>query len=168
MVNLTTLNAVFLMTIGEIAITLNTHYSDVIMCAMACQITSLTIVYSTIYSGTDERKHQSSMSLAFVRVIHQWPVNSPPKGPVMRKMFPFGDVIMRKGYKNCKLDNYQGCCLDDHRWNYHNLWNENFWHRTWIIKIYCQSDKERFPEDETVINYHYNPDNHLIHLLISA
>ena len=71
------------------------HYNDVIMRAIASQIISLTIVYSTIYSGTDERKqHQSSASLAFVRGLHRWPVNSPHKGPVTRKMFPFDDVIM--------------------------------------------------------------------------
>ena len=64
------------------------------MCTMASQITSLTIVYSTIHSSTDERKHQSSASLAFVMGIHRWPVNSPHKGPVTRKMFPFDDIIM--------------------------------------------------------------------------
>ena len=68
--------------------------NDVIMSAMASQITSLTIVYSTVYSGSDERKHQSSASLAFVRGIHRWPMNSPHKGPVTRKMFPFDDAIM--------------------------------------------------------------------------
>ena len=52
------------------------------------------IVYSTVYSGTDQSKHQSSASLAFVRGIHRWPVNSPNKGPVTRKMFPFDDTIM--------------------------------------------------------------------------
>ena len=41
-----------------------------------------------------QRKHQSSASLAFVRRIHRRPVNSPHKGPVTRKMFPFDDVIM--------------------------------------------------------------------------
>ena len=70
------------------------HYSDVIMGGMASQITSLTIVYSTVYSSTDQRKHQSSASLAFVGGIHQWPVKSPHKGPVTRKMLPFDDVIM--------------------------------------------------------------------------
>ena len=97
------------------------HYDDVIICATASEITSLTIVYSTVYSGPVERKHQSSASLAFVRGIHRWPVNSPHKcqwrgalafsliwawtkpppppppphkGPVTRKMFPFDDVIM--------------------------------------------------------------------------
>ena len=58
------------------------HYNDVIMSTMASQITSLTIVYSTVYSDTDERKHQSSASLAFVRGIHRRPVNSPHKWPV--------------------------------------------------------------------------------------
>ena len=65
------------------------------MSTMASQITSLTTVYSTPYSGWDQRKHQSSASLAFVRGIHRWPVNSPHKGPVTRKMYPFDDVIMR-------------------------------------------------------------------------
>ena len=64
------------------------------MGTMAPQITSLTIVYSTVYSGADQRKHQSSASLAFVRGIHWGPVNSPHKWPVMRKMFQFYDVIM--------------------------------------------------------------------------
>ena len=70
------------------------HYNDVIMSAMASQITSLTIVYSTVYSGADQRKHQNSASLAFARVIHRGPVTSPHKGPVTWKMFPFDDVIM--------------------------------------------------------------------------
>ena len=56
------------------------HYNDVIMSMMMSQITSLTIVYSMVYSGTDQRKHQSSASLAFVRGIHQWQVNSLHKG----------------------------------------------------------------------------------------
>ena len=65
------------------------------MSATASQITSLTIVYSTIYLGADQRKHQSSASLVFVGGIHRWPVNSLHKGPVTRKMFPYDDVIMR-------------------------------------------------------------------------
>ena len=70
------------------------HYSDVIMSATASQITGVVIVYSTPCSGAHQRKHQSSASLAFVREIHWWPVNSPYKGPVTRKMFPFDDAIM--------------------------------------------------------------------------
>ena len=143
---------------------LSVHYNDVIMNAMASQITSLTIVYSTDCSGADQRKHQSSASLTFVTGIDRcmmtssngnifrvtcplcgeftgpgeflrqrpvtrssdvffelrvnkrlskqmqgwwfetpasslWrhcngPMNSPHKGPAMRKMFPFDDVIM--------------------------------------------------------------------------
>ena len=70
------------------------HYVDVIMGAIASQITSLTIVYSIVYSDADQRKHQSSASLAFVRGIHRGLVNSLHKWPATRKMFPFDDVIM--------------------------------------------------------------------------
>ena len=71
------------------------HYCDVIMTTMASQITTFTIVYSTFHSCAYQRKHQSFASLAFVRGIHRWPVNSPHKWPVTRKMFPFDDVIMK-------------------------------------------------------------------------
>ena len=88
------------------------HYSDIIMGAMASQITSLTVVFSTVItsitivysivnSGADQRKHQSRASLTFVRGLPRGPVNSPHKGPVTRKMFPFDDVII--------------IALDDHR-----------------------------------------------------
>ena len=70
------------------------HHRDVTMGAMASLITSLTSVHSTVHSGTDERKHQSSASLVFVWGNHRSPVNSPHKGPVTQKMFPFDDVIM--------------------------------------------------------------------------
>ena len=63
------------------------------MGAITSQISSLTIVYLTVYSGADQSK-QSSASLAFVLGIHRGPVNSPHKWPVTRKMFPFDDVIM--------------------------------------------------------------------------
>ena len=46
------------------------YYIDVIMTTMASQITSLTVVYAIVYSGADQRKHQSSASLAFMRGIH--------------------------------------------------------------------------------------------------
>ena len=70
------------------------HYSDVKTGAIASQITSLTIVYSIVYSGADQRKHQSSPSLAFVWGIHRRPGNSPHKWAVTRKKFPIDDVIM--------------------------------------------------------------------------
>ena len=75
-------------------ILVNIHYYDVIMGAIASQITSLTIVFSTVYSDADQRKHQRSASLAFLRGIHRGPLNSPHKWPVMQKMFPFDDIIM--------------------------------------------------------------------------
>ena len=79
------------------------HYSDIMMSAMASQITWASIVCLTVCSGADQRKHQSSASLSFVRGIHWWPVDSPHKGPVTRKMFPFDDVIM------CQFSSSVGC-----------------------------------------------------------
>ena len=76
--------------------TTGTHYSDVIMKAMVSQITCVSNVCSTVYSGADHRKHQSSASVAFVRGIHQWPLNSPHKWPVTRNMSPLDDVIMAR------------------------------------------------------------------------
>ena len=70
------------------------NYNDVLMGAVASLITNLTIVYSSVYSGADQWKHQSSTSLAFVRGIHRRPVNSPHKWPVTRKIFSFDEVIM--------------------------------------------------------------------------
>ena len=70
------------------------YYTEAIMGTIASQITSLTIVYSTVYSEADQRKHQSSASLAFVWGIHRGPVNSQHKWPVTWKIFSFDDVIM--------------------------------------------------------------------------
>ena len=69
------------------------HYSDIIMSAMASQITGVLSVCSAVCSGADLRKPQSPASLAFVRGIHRSPVNSPHKGPVTRKMFPYYNII---------------------------------------------------------------------------
>ena len=71
------------------------YYSGVIVTVVASQITCVSTVCSSVCSGADQRKHQSSVSLAFMRGIHRWPVDSPHKGPVTRKMFPFNDVIMK-------------------------------------------------------------------------
>ena len=77
------------------------HYNDIMMSAMASQITSLTIVYfAIVYAQNkrrDQRKHRSSASLAFVRGIHWWPVNSSHKGPVTRKMFWWRRDVMMLG-----------------------------------------------------------------------
>ena len=79
------------------------------MGADASQITSLTIVYSTVYSGAVQRKHQSSVSLAFVQEIHRGPVNSPHKWSVTRKMCPFEDVIMLISFPN---ERAEGMCME--------------------------------------------------------
>ena len=77
------------------------HNSEVKMSMMASQITSVSIVYSAVYSGADQRKYQSSTPLAFVRGIHRWSVNSPHKGPATRKMFPFHNIIMARELWPC-------------------------------------------------------------------
>ena len=71
------------------------YYSDLIMSAIVSQITDVSIVYSTVCLGADQRKQQSSKSLVFVKIIHRSPVNSPHKRPVTRKMFPFDDVMLQ-------------------------------------------------------------------------
>ena len=89
------------------------HHSEVRMGAMASQITSLTIVYSTVYSGLDQRKHQSSASPVFVRGIHRWP----HKWPGTRKMLPFDDVIMKKEWEwplRINSDHNQYTCTKRH------------------------------------------------------
>ena len=77
------------------------------MGVMASQITSVSFVYSNICSDADQRKYQSCTSLAFVRGLHPLPMNSSHKGPVMRKIFPFDDVIM-KGFERapCSIPLY--------------------------------------------------------------
>ena len=72
------------------------HYSNVIMGAMASQITSVTIVYSTVCSSADLRKRHSSESLAFVLGIYAVTGEFPHKRPVTRKMFLFDDIIMQR------------------------------------------------------------------------
>ena len=96
------------------------HYNDVIMATIASQITSLTMVFATVYLDTDQRKDQSSASLAFLWGIHRRPVNSPHKWPVTRKMFPFVNVITT--VVNSKLSCKKGE-------NYSPQWNETriFW-----------------------------------------
>ena len=75
------------------------HYNGIIMSVVASQITSVSIVCSTVASGADQRKYESSASLAFVQGIHWWLVNSPHKRPVTQKMFPFDDVIIATHYR---------------------------------------------------------------------
>ena len=92
------------------------------MGTMVSQIASLTTVYSTVYSGADQRKHQSSMTLAFVRGIHRGLVNSPHKWPVTRKMFPFDDVIMMTLIHYAALLHKEPCSNMEKflMWNHHH------------------------------------------------
>ena len=121
------------------------HYNDAIMGTIASQITSLTIVYSTVYSDADKRKYQSSASLGFVRGIHRGtvnspsPVNSPHKWPVTRKMFPFDDGI-KHGTDHCITIPFtvqQWTISSFNSWNENKLWNyeTSAWY---ILKVsYC-------------------------------
>ena len=70
------------------------HYTDVIMNTMASQITSLTVVYSIVYSDSRSKKTSKFRVTGLCVGNSPGPVNSPHKGPVTRKMFPFDDVIM--------------------------------------------------------------------------
>ena len=72
------------------------HYIGVTMTTVASQITSLTAVYSIVYWGADERKHQKLRVAGLCTGNSPGPVNSPHKGPVTRKMVPFHDFIMTK------------------------------------------------------------------------
>ena len=110
------------------------HYDDVIMGTIASQITSLTSVYSTVYSGADQSKHQSSASLAFVWGIHRGPVNSPHKWPVTRKMFPFDGVIIHNSYIN-----YWHALLVQVLKSYMDILSTNE-KVSLLIKVNCESD----------------------------
>ena len=124
------------------------HNNDVIMNIVASQITSLTIVCSTVYSGADQRKHQNSASLAFLWGIHWWPVNSLHKGPVTQKMFPFDDVIMetwlvckvvickmslKNWYVKLLLHLSGANKLTCHRWNCQDIRLETKVMQVWLI-----------------------------------
>ena len=67
---------------------------DAIIRAMESQITVISIVCSIACSGRDQRKHQSSALLTFVKGIYRWPVDSPHTGPVTRKIFPINDAVI--------------------------------------------------------------------------
>ena len=75
-------------------------------------------------SGTDQRKDQSFMSLAFVRGNHWWTVDSPHKGPVRRRMFPFDDITMEQA-NNISHD-YYFCDLTQEDYQLSEIWEINF------------------------------------------
>ena len=123
------------------------HYSDVIMGAMASQITSLAIVYSTIYSCTDQRKHQRSA----------WPVNSPHKGPVTRKIFP----LMRSSWvtdlysglapiwrQSISGTNYVTVCPSNLQWRRDIKRVQHYW-------LFMRETTNRFPSQRTSHTEHW-------------
>ena len=87
------------------------HYGDVIMDAIASQITSLIIVYSIVYSDADQRKHHSFASLAVVWWIHRGPVNSPHKWPGTRKCFHLMTSSWVKQTAECVICTAIKCAL---------------------------------------------------------
>ena len=112
------------------------------MDAIASQITNLTIVHSTVCIAADQRKHQSSASLVFVRGIRRWPMNSPHKWPVTRKMFPFYDVIM------WWLSLVTYICVTGPRWV------DILLYRYWLVTNICYKQKCMYIYDIlTCINY---------------
>ena len=128
------------------------HYTDVIMSPMASQITSLGIVYSTIYSGADQRKHQSSAWLAFVRRIHREPVNSPHKRPVTWKMFPFDDVIMVSCPFSMAYSHHHSIMNNEHQYDgYHIMTTMNSKH-----SCLCHWVRTHMPFTYTYIYIYYN------------
>ena len=106
------------------------HYNDVIMGTIPSQITSLTAVYSTVYADADQRKHQNSASLAFVRGIHRGPVNSPHKWPVTRKRFHLMTSSWKYDvYENIAFQIKHSCSS----WIYLNKWH--LWHYSALSAI---------------------------------
>ena len=99
-----------------------THHSDAITSAMASQITGVSIVYSVVH----QRKHQSFASLAFVRGIHRWPMESPHKGQWRQKRFHLmtsswshqpPHFFSRNDHPDTKWTNYQITSLTIHKFN---------------------------------------------------
>ena len=130
--------------IVDIAIHCKFHYSDVIMSAMVSQITGVSIDCLINYSGADQRKYKSSASLAFVRGIHQWPVNFPHSGPVTRKMISFDDVIMCLLCKTSDCDSWRRTqniewYMTSHEWQY-------FWSQVGWFPNYFTNDTETYQQ----------------------
>ena len=133
------------------------HNNGVIMSAMASQITAVSIVWSSVCWGSDERKHQSCTSLAFVRGINRRPVDILHKGPVTRILFLFEDVIMKES-----CPHYFPLVLEIHRWplgpvkvcfdvffdvNFNKMLNKQsscrWWRQTrihFLMNSFCPSD----------------------------
>ena len=122
------------------------HYNDVIMTTIASQITSLMVVCSTVYSDTDQRKHQSSGSLAFVWGSHRDRWIPRTKGQLRGRCFH----LMTSSWAQDFLERLQSVCSMDAlslRYTsyrcYHCFGNDlvqssHFWMVTYMAKLYGQ------------------------------
>ena len=101
------------------------HYSDVIMGAMVSQTAGVSIVYSTVCSGADQRNIKAT----------RWPVNSPHKGPVTRRAFPPDDVIMSCRMCSCyilKQLDISEAYTPDHYWGIFSVLDKHVKHGHFI------------------------------------
>ena len=109
------------------------HHDDVIMSAIASQITSLTIVYSAIYSGADQRKHQSPASLAFVRGIHRDRTKGQQRGKcfhLMTSSWLANSHVPRT--PNTSVSGWNG-----HVWVWNRLQMQLFWGNSSVCTALC-------------------------------
>ena len=134
------------------------HYGDVIMGTIASQITSLTIVYSTVYSGASQRN---------IKAPRHWPL-SPDKWPVTRKMFPFDDVIMYSNRPMCakaasglsaKMFNITDRDLVEFRHDFQSTTRLFIWHvcnTTWMLPLrsnHRNAQKQYYGQKSTATFY---------------
>ena len=164
------------------------------MNAQASRITSLTIVYSPVYLDADQRKHQSSASLAFVWGIHRGPVNSSHKGPVKRKMFPFDDVIMitvithSRSYLSPNCQDDRVCRATSHLFGSHETCiqkinispRDHIWEAFWLcpIRLECRwaaahhhsagRDQFRYAPSQWETSLHCNDVSNCVHSFIHS
>ena len=126
------------------------YYSDVIMGAMASQITSLTIVYSTVCSGADQRKTSKLRVTGLCEGNSSVTGEFPHKGPVTRKMFSFDDVIMESTLEQTTsivtLGNITVVIVQRA-----HIWWMDFRVRYWTI-LHCHSDASRRPNTRCFVD----------------
>ena len=111
---------------------------DVTMSIMASQITSILIICFTVCADADKKKHQSSASLAFVRGIHQWPVNSFHKGPLTPNRCLFADLVMFLALKWLFVNKAKQNKTDQmHRLNWNIQFNVWISWAKYVNKLFC-------------------------------
>ena len=114
-------NLLKILIVVNVTVMIKSHYSDVIMGSMASEIISLTIVYSTVYWGADQRKHQSSASLAFVRGIHRWPAQMASNAENASIWWRHHEV-----WRSCTSRDrraIQACVFFMYGWHFYIIWN---------------------------------------------